>query len=217
MPVDDCKICHDLLDNGEKLCILFSCTHPFHTKCMEQWIDTSREGGSTPNCPICKIPCEGGIRKLFLNFFDDSNDNENYKRKYETAMMKCNSTKYQNNELQNENKNLIKKANDLRDVIERKDKTIRHNEMSYNIQTRAWKKQKKEHEVLYKNMQDIKAEKQSLEKSLEKMEQKIETKDNIMREHLKIIKEGKDEMKKLHEDYAKETKSKGKLADQIYI
>ena len=89
--------------------------------------------------------------------------------------------------------------------------------MNYNIQTRAWKKQKKEHEVLYKNLQDIKAEKQSLEKSLEKMEQKIETKDNIIREHLKIINERNDEMKKIHEDYAKETKSKGKLADQIYI
>ena len=69
MPVDDCKICHDSLDNGEELCIPWSCTHPFHTKCMEQWIDTLREGGSTPKCPICKYPCEGGIRKLFLNFF----------------------------------------------------------------------------------------------------------------------------------------------------
>ena len=43
-----CGICLESLSNGEIVNHLPNCTHPFHMKCIDVWLDIKKE------CPICK-------------------------------------------------------------------------------------------------------------------------------------------------------------------
>jgi E3 ubiquitin-protein ligase ATL10/75/76/77/78 len=52
--VAECAICLSDFSNGDRIRVLPACSHGFHVRCIEKWING---GGS---CPTCRARCDAG-------------------------------------------------------------------------------------------------------------------------------------------------------------
>lgn len=52
---DVCPICYDSLTSGEIAWCSYGCGGNFHTKCVQEWIDTRLSQGNSGSCPMCRI------------------------------------------------------------------------------------------------------------------------------------------------------------------
>lgn len=56
-----CQLCKALMQEGDNCLIINDCSHPFHRKCIEDWLTTSSV------CPICQHSCQlSELRKLII-------------------------------------------------------------------------------------------------------------------------------------------------------
>lgn len=54
----ECSVCSESIHSNDCTCTLKSCSHTFHTACIQRWIMVA---GGAPTCPLCRnssIECE---------------------------------------------------------------------------------------------------------------------------------------------------------------
>jgi hypothetical protein len=52
VPISDCSICFETLQDADKRIIKLACEHFFHLECLSQWVRTSAP--TSHQCPICR-------------------------------------------------------------------------------------------------------------------------------------------------------------------
>ena len=80
----DCSICleqiivEDYMKSKNEL-IFLSCSHVFHTSCIQVWTNTLINNGQNVNCPLCRdiiINIEDNSK--YINYASDSSDSSDY-------------------------------------------------------------------------------------------------------------------------------------------